>query len=269
VLDLHLTSDNAWVNGDKQRLVQVLANLLGNAAKYTPKGGHIILQTSLTESEVAISVCDNGIGMSQELLARAFDLFTQGERTVDRSQGGLGIGLALVKKLVELHSGTAEAESEGVGKGSQFTVRLPRAHRADGHESFSEFPNPTAQDSQLQVMIVDDNTDAAQILAMYVEAIGHKALVENLPSKALVRASELSPQVCLLDIGLPEFSGYELAQRLRAIPGMANAVLIAVTGYGQPGDKEKAMSSGFDYHFVKPIDTKALLDLLFRAAANL
>lgn len=261
-LELHLSSDNAWVNGDKKRLVQVLANLLGNAAKYTPEGGHIVLQTSVTESEVALSVYDNGIGMSKELLARAFNLFAQGERTPDRSQGGLGIGLALVKKLVELHGGTVEAQSEGLGKGSQFTLRLPRLHRADGIQAVDSFPAAVAHGSQLQVMIVDDNMDAAQILAMYVEAVGHEAVIENLPSRALSRASELLPQVCLLDIGLPEFSGYELAQRLRTIPGMANAVLVAVTGYGQPGDKERAMSAGFDYHFVKPIDTKAFLELL-------
>jgi signal transduction histidine kinase/CheY-like chemotaxis protein len=263
-LELHLPSDDAQVEGDRKRLVQVFANILCNAAKYTADGGRIDLHVRLEPDSVAVEVADNGIGMTQDLTARAFDLFSQAERSADRSQGGLGIGLALVKSLVELHDGEVAAHSDGPGLGSRFTVVLPRL-RGDGDDALDE-PVATgtgAPAEALDVLIVDDNVDAAQILAMYIEAVGHRATVWHSPGKALAYAADNRPDVCVLDIGLPEFDGHELARRLRALPGMAGVPLVAVSGYGQARDRDRALAAGFDRHFVKPVmaaDILAVLD---------
>ena len=263
-LELHLPSDDAQVEGDRKRLVQVFANILGNAAKYTADGGRIDLHVRLEPHGVAVEVADNGIGMTQDLAARAFDLFSQAERSADRSQGGLGIGLALVKSLVELHDGEVSAHSDGPGLGSRFTVVLPRL-RSEVDEAPDE-PVATgtgAPAEALDVLIVDDNVDAAQILAMYIEAVGHRATVWHSPGKALAYAAANRPDVCVLDIGLPEFDGHELARRLRALPGMAGVPLVAVSGYGQAHDRDRALAAGFDRHFVKPVmaaDILAVLD---------
>jgi CheY-like chemotaxis protein len=252
------------VEGDRKRLVQVFANILGNAAKYTADGGRIDLHVRLEPHSVAVEVVDNGIGMTQDLAARAFDLFSQAERSADRAQGGLGIGLALVKSLVDLHDGTVAAHSDGPGLGSRFTVVLPRL-RTDSDEALDE-PVATGTDAPaeaLDVLIVDDNVDAAQILAMYIEAVGHRATVWHSPGKALAYAADNRPDVCVLDIGLPEFDGHELARRLRALPGMAGVPLVAVSGYGQARDRDRALAAGFDRHFVKPVmaaDILAVLD---------
>jgi CheY-like chemotaxis protein len=263
-LELHLPSDDAQVEGDRKRLVQVFANILGNAARYTADGGRIDLHVRLEPDSVVVEVIDNGIGMTPDLTARAFELFSQAERSADRSQGGLGIGLALVKSLVELHAGTVSAYSDGTGLGSRFTVVLPRL-RSEGDEAFEE-PVATgtgAPAEALDVLIVDDNVDAAQILAMYIEAVGHRATVWHSPGKALAYAASNRPDVCVLDIGLPEFDGHELARRLRALPGMADVPLVAVSGYGQAHDRDRALAAGFDRHFVKPMmaaDILAVLD---------
>jgi PAS domain S-box-containing protein len=261
-LMLVLSPVPALVRGDNKRLVQIVGNLLNNASKYTPEGGHISLMTEVTETEVVLSVADDGIGMESDVAARVFDLFAQAERTPDRSSGGLGLGLALVKSLVELHGGTVACTSEGLGRGSRFTVRLPLA-RVSGDEAQAAKPSKqvTAQ-RPLRVMVVDDNADAAQMLAMFLEASGHEVMVEYGARQALVRAQAELPDVCLLDIGLPDIDGNELAQRLRAQPENANAVLIAVTGYGQEDDRQKAMAAGFRHHLVKPIDPARLVALL-------
>ena len=268
-LELHLPSDDAQVEGDRKRLVQVFANILGNAAKYTPDGGRIDVHVRLDGASVAVDVCDNGIGMAPELAARAFDLFSQAERSADRSQGGLGIGLALVKSLVELHDGTVAAHSDGPGRGSRFTVVLPRL-ASDTDDAFAEpvATGAAAPAEALEVLIVDDNVDAAQILAMYIEAVGHRATVWHSPGKALAYAAERHPDVCVLDIGLPEFDGHELARRLRALPGMADVPLVAVSGYGQARDRERALAAGFDRHFVKPVMAADILDVLDGVAAR-
>jgi PAS domain S-box-containing protein len=262
-LELHLPSDDAQVEGDRKRLVQVFANIIGNAAKYTQDGGRIDVHVRLDHGSVAVDVGDNGIGMTPDLAARAFDLFSQAERSADRSQGGLGIGLALVKSLVELHDGTVAAHSDGPGSGSRFTVVLPRL-ASDGDDGGDELvaTGAAAPAEALDVLIVDDNVDAAQILAMYIEAVGHRATVWHSPGKALAYAATQPPNVCVLDIGLPEFDGHELARRLRALPGMADVPLVAVSGYGQAHDRERALAAGFDRHFVKPVMAADILDVL-------
>lgn len=262
-LALHLPPNTTMVTGDKKRLVQVIANLLNNAAKYTQEHGNIELRADVQASRVLIAVIDNGIGMAPEVAARAFDLFSQAERTSDRASGGLGLGLALVKSLVELHGGTVTCESRGIGKGSRFMVCLPlssvRGDRDRPHETDSD--NQLMSNS-LRVMVVDDNVDAAAMLAMLLEASGHQVVVEHRPGRALERARKAPPQIFLLDIGLPDMDGNALAQRLRAQPETAHSVLVAITGYGQERDREKAFAAGFDHHLVKPIDTKELYKIL-------
>lgn len=265
-LVLHLPPNTTRVIGDKKRLIQVVANILNNAAKYTQEGGNITLRVDADAERVVIEVADDGIGMDHDLVLRAFDLFSQAQRTPDRSSGGLGLGLALVKSLTELHHGTVGCKSAGLGKGSTFTVCLPReieyADEAgqqyiDGHLRQEKRP--------LRIMIVDDNEDAASMLAMVMEASGHQVMVENSSLKGLERARKEAPQVCLLDIGLPEMDGIELAHRLRAQPETAHSLLIAITGYGQEEDRKRTQAAGFDYHFVKPVDIKKLTAIIGEA----
>jgi CheY-like chemotaxis protein len=237
--------------------------LLNNAAKYTPEGGNIVVSTEVREGEVLLSVVDNGIGIDPELSARVFELFAQAKRSPDRSSGGLGLGLALVKSLVELHGGTVMCVSEGGGKGSRFTVCLPLASatRQDAAEDPSG-DHMTGPDKALRILVVDDNVDAAQMLAMFLKVSGYHVDVELDPLRALERSRISPPDVFLLDIGLPEMDGNELARRLRAQPETENALLVAVTGYGYAHDREKSLASGFDHHFVKPVDPSKLLSLL-------
>jgi len=260
---LHLPPDSTIVEGDEKRLIQVIVNLLNNAAKYTNEGGNIVLKVEVHEAHIVIELADNGIGMAPELVARAFDLFAQAERTSDRSSGGLGLGLALVRSLTELHHGTVKCESPGLGKGSRFTVCLPRLIKETIQDSptdaGSHMPQGTAP---LRVMVVDDNVDAAAMLAMLLEASGHSVIIEHESRSALERARKEVPQVCLLDIGLPEMDGIELARRLRTQPETANALLIAVTGYGQEQDRKQTLVAGFDHHLIKPIDFPKLTALL-------
>jgi signal transduction histidine kinase len=262
-LSLRLPLDPVMALGDKKRLIQVIANLLNNSAKYTREGGNIMLSLELQAGGVVLQVTDDGIGMEPELVSRVFELFAQAERTSDRSQGGLGLGLALVKSLVGLHGGSVQAFSKGAGEGSTFTVRLPRLPltpaQAEGERESLSTPAPARA---LRVMVVDDNADAAHTLAMFLEAEGHQVTVDYEAGNALVRARTMAPRVCLLDIGLPDIDGTELARRLRAMPETATAVLIAVTGYGKEQDRENAITAGFDYHFVKPVDTSKLAALL-------
>lgn len=263
-LALHLPPESALVSGDQKRMVQVFSNILINAAKFTPTGGDITLGMSVDGNQVQVTVTDNGIGMDAALLGRAFDLFSQAERTSDRSQGGLGIGLALVRSLVELHGGQVAAHSDGMGTGSRLTVRLPCLEGQDGVAVTTRQPDEADRDvcAQLKVMVVDDNVDAAHMLATVVEAMGHQVIVEVDPIHVVQRAKAERPQVFLLDIGLPGIDGNELARRLRAAPETASAMLVAVTGYGQEQDRQASMRSGFDHHFVKPVDVATIAGLL-------
>jgi len=244
--------------------VQVLANLLNNAAKYTPEHGKLTVWMGATADHLLVSVKDNGIGIAADLLPTVFDLFSQAERTPDRSQGGLGLGLALVKSLVELHGGMVTASSEGRNMGTEFTVRLPRL-RASA-PAVDALPAPAASGvnaaQRLRLMLVDDNEDAAMTLGLLLEAGGHAVTVVHDPFKALARAAAERFDVFLLDIGLPGMSGVELARRLRRLPGQDGAVLMAISGYGQNADRVDAEEAGFDRYFVKPVDAEALTQAL-------
>lgn len=258
---VHVPDEQLLVRGDRTRLVQVFCNILNNAAKYTPADGHILLRVDADATHVEVSVEDDGIGISPALQPHIFDLFTQAERSPDRSQGGLGLGLALVKILLELQGGQVTAQSEGVGKGSRFTVRLARAN-ADSH------PEPQKEDAtnpgpaRLRVLVVDDNKDAAEMLQFLLEAKGHEVIATFSAKDALAIARRMSPAILFLDIGLPDTDGYELARRLRALPETAHSILVAVTGYGQPQDKERTAAAGFDHHLVKPVKLGDVLNLL-------
>ena len=217
----------------------------------------------MEESTVLIAISDNGVGMAPELACRAFELFTQAERTSDRSSGGLGLGLSLVKSLVELHAGSVSCCSPGIGAGSTFTVRLPRLQRDSIGLALPQADVvATAPLTALRVLVVDDNVDAAAMLELYLHTAGHHVLVEHRSVLALERARQSGPQVCLIDIGLPEMDGNELARRLRSDPRTANAMLIAITGYGQESDRNRALAAGFDHHMVKPVDMENLESIL-------
>jgi PAS domain S-box-containing protein len=259
-----LAAETAYVVGDQKRLVQIVTNLLNNAAKYTPEGGEINIRLKVDADMLTLSIEDNGIGIPADLQPRVFDLFTQADRTSDRTQGGLGIGLALVKNLTELHGGKISCFSDGKGKGSQFTVFLPRHLVAqDAALDMRENLLKTVQsNSPLRILVVDDNADAAQMLALYLEALGHHVLIEHSSKRALACAKLKRPDVCILDIGLPEIDGNELARQLRTEKETAHAFLIAVTGYGQEQDKHNAIAAGFNQHLVKPVDVSKLADLL-------
>ncbi len=267
-LEVQLPLEEALVEGDRKRLVQVLANLLGNAAKYTPDGGCIVVRMALEDGRVRLCVIDDGIGMAPDVQRGVFDLFTQAERSSDRSQGGLGIGLALVKSLVELHRGSVSVHSAGPGQGSRFTVRLPRMAQpaSPSVDTGAGTPAPAPAAGSLHVLVVDDNVDAAELLGMMLESAGHRVHIEHHSAAALDYAEASAPDACILDIGLPVMDGNELARRLRALPRMRQALLVAVTGYGRPQDREAALAAGFDHHLVKPVDIHQLLALLVPAA---
>ena len=260
----------AWVRGDRTRLVQVFSNILNNAAKYTPPGGSIQVEISDTAEEVEIAVEDNGIGISRDLLAHIFELFTQAERSPDRSQGGLGLGLALVRSLVELQGGHVHASSPGVGGGSRFTVRLPlvtpplelgNAGRSDNAGAAPALQRP--------LLVVDDNVDAALTLAMLLESLGYQVSVAHRADEALEQAADLGPPILFVDIGLPDMDGHALARRLRGLPQLHSATLVAVTGYGQAQDRQRALDAGFDHHLVKPVKLSTLENLLAGVRATM
>lgn len=258
-LDIQLSPECTQVMGDRLRLVQVLVNVLGNAIRYTPNGGRIELRILADDGHLTLRVRDNGIGMSSELLDVAFELFAQGERSSDRSQGGLGIGLALVRSLVQLHGGTVQAQSDGIGMGSEVTVVLPRLPQEEEPrcvDAGDASSRPAGH--SLRILVVDDNVDAARLLGMFIELLGHEVFVQFHPADAIECARQVLPHLCLLDIGLPDMDGYTLARQLRLIPGMQTVVMAAVTGYSQPKDKQAAFAAGFNFHFAKPIDSSQL-----------
>lgn len=252
------------VQGDRVRLTQVFCNLLNNAAKYTPEGGTIRVQIVDQAERVEVDVVDNGEGMDADLLPQVFDLFAQGRRTLDRAQGGLGIGLSLVKTLVDLHGGSIEVGSEGSGRGSRFTVGLPRFNGAHTEARLNDAPDRrlVSPPRALRVLVVDDNVDAAESLAMMLELDGYSVIKAHDARSAIACARSERPNVMLLDIGLPDIDGYELARRLRALPEVEGAMLIAVTGYGQDEDRRRAEDAGFDCYLVKPVEFESLRAML-------
>lgn len=246
------------VRGDRARLVQAVSNVLHNAVKYTDPGGEILLEVLDSDTEVTLRVQDNGTGIAPALLPHLFDLFVQSERTLDRSQGGLGIGLSVVKRLIEMHRGSVQAESPGVGQGSTFTIRLPRI------DSPSVQPGARASKraSPRRVLVVDDNVDAADSLATLLAFKGHEAHAVYGALEALEAVARLAPEVMFLDIGLPVMDGYEVARQLKARRGLPPLRLIALTGYGQKEDRERSLAAGFDDHLVKPIAIETLEEIL-------
>jgi signal transduction histidine kinase/ActR/RegA family two-component response regulator len=254
----------AIVSGDAKRLVQIVSNLLHNAAKYTPSNGHIQVSVEMDREQVRIRVRDNGIGIPKEEQPRIFQLFAQAQRGPDRSQGGLGLGLALVKSLVELHRGSVMCFSEGVDQGSCFTVTLPRME-PPAVTATPVTPRDTRIATRgLDVLVVDDNADAAEMLKLLLEAAGHRVRVEYDPAGALAQAAAHAPDAGLIDIGLPGMDGYELVRRFRSTGATAGAIYVALTGYGQEADRTRALAAGFDEHLVKPADPERLLSLLDR-----
>ena len=248
--------------GDFTRLSQVVLNLLNNAAKYTPEGGHIRLTVEEEDGKVVIRVRDTGIGIPADLLPKVFDLFTQGNGSLDRSEGGLGIGLTLVHKLVQMHGGSVEAYSDGPGCGSEFAVRLPLLAAPSPGDATVQDVESSSPASSRRVLVVDDNSDSAESLAILVEIWGHEVWTAHDGPAALALAAEYRPDVVLLDIGLPGMNGYEVAKRLRELPGLERAILVAVTGYGQHSDRERTREAGFDHHLVKPVKPAHLQELL-------
>lgn len=256
----------AWVIGDHKRLVQVISNLLHNAIKFTDACGRIRVILEVSEQTIRVRISDSGIGMTADELEQAFEMFVQGERTPDRAQGGLGIGLALVRSLVELHGGCVWVHSEGPGLGSTFTVSLPRS--AAPHPHGTQHGSDANAPRRLKVLIVDDNADAGEVLAMSLIAAGHEVVVECDSRTALAHAPQFAPDVCLLDIGLPEMDGHALARHLRALPATREALLVAITGYDQIRDREASRQAGFDHHLAKPIDLEKLGQILEEYAAQ-
>jgi PAS domain S-box-containing protein len=264
-LTTRMPSGDVFVLGDRTRLVQVVSNLLNNAAKYTPPNGSISLSLAVGD-EVEVRVADNGMGIDALLLPHVFDLFTQGERTPDRAQGGLGLGLALVRSLVELHGGRVAAQSEGHGRGTAFTVTLPLLDAATSAAPAAQQRSEPARAAQgLRMMVVDDNKDAAETLGMLLESLGHEVHVMHDPQQALEAIGAGAVDVFVLDIGLPGMDGYALARQLRAHGNARGATFIALTGYGSAEDRQRGSDAGFDHFLVKPADIGELARLLPQA----
>jgi PAS domain S-box-containing protein len=267
-LTVGLPPDPLCVDGDPMRLEQVVANLLSNAVKYTEGGGRIELTLERQGSEAVLRMRDNGIGIAPPMLTRVFELFAQGGRGLDRGEGGLGIGLTVVRTLVELHGGLVEARSQGIGKGSEFEVRLPTARTiADDEPPVAAREEPRPQ-SCARVVVVEDNADAAESLLMLLELLGHRVRVFHDGLSALDAVRTDAPDVMLVDIGLPGMDGYEFARRARQEPGLRKAVLVALTGYGRDDDKNRAIAAGFDYHLAKPIDVGQLQVLMAELSSS-
>jgi PAS domain S-box-containing protein len=267
-LNVTLPDHQVILSGEGVRLVQMVSNLLSNAARHSGTNGMIDLFVVVHLQLVEIHVRDHGFGIAPALLPRIFDLFAQGDRSAARSEGGLGIGLALVRRLAELHGGHVEATSAGLGRGAEFTIVLPRL-ADDTIRSSATTPIKATENDPLRILIVDDNRDAANMLAVLLQLDGHQTFVEYDAHSALQRAQAERPEVMLLDIGLPDMNGYELAQQLRSTPATAGAWLVAVTGYGQEDDRKQSKAAGFDHHLMKPVgadELKVLLAELKRAS---
>jgi CheY-like chemotaxis protein/anti-sigma regulatory factor (Ser/Thr protein kinase) len=260
-LSISLPQQLVVLDADPTRLAQVIANLLNNAAKYMPPGGEIEIAAERQRDMAVVSVKDSGIGIPAEMLDRIFDMFTQVDRSLERSRTGLGIGLTLVKRLVEMHGGTVEAHSPGPGRGSTFAIRIPVAA---GPLSVDE-PNGDGDlrpAEKRRILVADDNENAAKLLAMLLKALGNDVRVACDGEAALTLAAEFRPDIALLDLGMPRLDGYETARRIRHEPWGRNMVLAALTGWGQEEDKRRTKEAGFNHHFVKPVDAATLRELL-------
>lgn len=260
-----------WVDGDPTRLEQIATNLIDNALKYTPSGGSIDIRIGAEDDEVLLTVSDTGVGIGPELLPHVFDVFVQGSISLDRAQGGLGIGLSLVRRLVELHGGSVSATSAGGGAGSSFTIRLPRAEPAEANAPAASVPETAC--AKPAVLLIEDNEDGREMMATMLDVYGYPVLQSADGLDGVQQALTQLPKVALVDIGLPGIDGYEVARRLRANPETQAMRLIALTGYGLAEDQRRVLEAGFDMHLVKPVDIAQLLGALgepapLRAAAG-
>jgi CheY-like chemotaxis protein/two-component sensor histidine kinase len=266
---LELPPGPVLVEADATRIEQVIGNLLSNAAKYTEPGGTVRLAVEHRPPDAIIRVRDDGMGIDPAVLPRIFDLFAQSDRSLDRSQGGLGIGLTIVRRLVELHGGTAGVHSDGPGRGTEVVVRLPALPGSrDGAARGEDAPRVDGRMRGLRVLLVEDNRDGAELLARVLRLQGHEIRVAHDGASALAMAGDFRPQVVISDIGLPGLDGYELARRLRGAPELGCPLLVAVTGYGRREDVARAGDAGFDHHLVKPVDVGTLMDLLVGPAGR-
>jgi len=266
-LNLALPEEPIWLAADPTRLSQVICNLLTNAAKYTPEGGSIKLAAAMEGGEIVFRVTDTGLGIPPEMLGEVFEMFTQVDRSLDRAQGGLGIGLALVKRLVELHGGTITALSPGLGAGSTFIVRLPLVEacaRGMSPGTPGDATSARSPTSGRRVLVVDDNVDGAASLAKVLQICGHETRTAHSGPEALDAARPFKPEVVFLDIGLPGMSGYEVAKRLRGEPSLSGAVLVALTGWGSEDHKRQSREAGFDFHLTKPVEVTTIESVLAR-----
>jgi PAS domain S-box-containing protein len=255
------------VEADPARLRQVVGNLIHNATKFTPQGGMIDVVMYRKDGQAILRVRDTGIGISEAMMPRIFDLFTQGETSPDRKEGGLGIGLTLAKQLVEMHGGRIEARSRGIGTGCEFEISMPLiAERTEKSATTSDEPRERAR--ARRVLIVEDNVDAAESLSMLLEILGHEVRVEATGAAALDTLRSNDFQAVLIDIGLPDMDGYEVARQIRMLPGSRTKLLVALTGYGQEEDKRRALSAGFDQHLIKPVDVEHLQNLLAESESS-
>jgi CheY-like chemotaxis protein/anti-sigma regulatory factor (Ser/Thr protein kinase) len=261
-VELDLPREPIFLNADPVRLTQVFGNLLHNACKYTPPGGRVSVRVERAGAEVCVIVADSGVGISADILPNVFDMFAQANCAIDHSQGGLGIGLTLVKRLVELHGGSVTASSDGQGRGSQFTVRLPLITSTSAAASSPPLEPKTKASAARRILVVDDNRDSAKSLAMLLKVLGHETHVAHDGLEALERADALQPEVILLDIGLPKMNGYDVCREIRQRLWGKTAVIVALTGWGQEEDRRKSKDAGFDRHLTKPAELKVLVTLL-------
>jgi CheY-like chemotaxis protein/anti-sigma regulatory factor (Ser/Thr protein kinase) len=251
------------LDGDMTRLSQVFWNLLNNAAKYTECGGRIELSVQRAGSEIAVSVKDNGVGIPANMLSRVFDIFTQVDRSLEKSQGGLGIGLSIAKRLVEMHGGSIEVRSDGHGKGSEFIVKLPA--RAPSSRSLAPEANGrivARQGPRHRILIADDNPDSAATLSIMLEVLGNEVRIAHDGHQAVEMAERFRPDAILLDIGMPRMNGYDACEKIRLQPWGAGAFIVALTGWGQDEDKNRSRAAGFDRHLVKPVEPATIEKLI-------
>jgi CheY-like chemotaxis protein/anti-sigma regulatory factor (Ser/Thr protein kinase) len=255
-----LEAESVWIDGDETRIEQIVSNILENAGKYTPRDGKIAIRLYRRDDRAVLEVADTGIGMPPDLLPRVFDLFSQGQRSIDRSASGLGIGLTLVKRLTALHGGSVTAASEGIDRGSCFTLTLPAIDPPRPARRRSSDPLQVRE--LRKVLLIEDNEDARRSMLTVLRHYGYRAFEAADGFEGIATADELQPDAAIIDIGLPQYDGYEVAKRLRSTHGRSRILLIALTGYGSKDAQEKAIAAGFDEYLVKPVSPRALAELI-------